>query len=72
MVVLDPRKMRVAVQGNILGLQKPLSVLAQSFLPIDEALPLAPLSTSQQTLTSLGKSPSKKVRVVSNPHGTEC
>lgn len=61
MIVLDPRKMRVAIQGDILGLQKPLSVLARSFLQVGEALPLEPLSTSQQTLTTLGKNPSKKV-----------
>lgn len=70
MIVLDPRKMRVAIQGDILGLQEPLSVLARSFLHVGEALPLAPLSTSQQTLTSLGKNPSKKVHLLSTPHGT--
>lgn len=67
MIVLDPRKMRVAIQGDILGLQKPLSVLARSFLQVGEALPLEPLSTSQQTLTTLGKNPSKKVHTFVYP-----
>ncbi|OXG18692.1 cytoplasmic protein [Cryptococcus neoformans Tu401-1] len=65
--LLDPRKMRVAIQGDILGLQEPLSVLARSFLHVGEALPLAPLSTSQQTLTSLGKNPSKKCVIIPMP-----
>ncbi|WWC88419.1 uncharacterized protein L201_003330 [Kwoniella dendrophila CBS 6074] len=65
--LLDSSKMRVSVMGDVLSLDKPRSVLQRSFLPIKEAKPLAPLSTSLQTLTELGKNPAKKCIIVPMP-----
>ncbi|WRT68029.1 uncharacterized protein IL334_005004 [Kwoniella shivajii] len=65
--LLEPSKMRVSVTGDVLSLSKPRSVLEKSFLPINEAKPLVPLSTSLQTLTDLGKNPSKKCIIVPMP-----
>ncbi|WWC71010.1 uncharacterized protein I206_104963 [Kwoniella pini CBS 10737] len=65
--LLDASKMRVSVMGDIMSLEKPRSVLQRSFLPIKDAQPLAPLSTSLQTLSELGQNPSKKCIVVPMP-----
>ncbi|WWC62849.1 uncharacterized protein I303_105447 [Kwoniella dejecticola CBS 10117] len=65
--LLDPSKMRVSVMGDVMSLEKPRSVLQRSFLPIKDAQPLAPLSTSRQTLSELGQNPSKKCIVVPMP-----
>ncbi|WVN87093.1 uncharacterized protein L203_102269 [Cryptococcus depauperatus CBS 7841] len=58
--LLNFSKTRISVQGNILSLREPRSVLARSFIRVPEARPLDPLSTSRQTLTELGKNPAKK------------
>ncbi|KAK8858824.1 hypothetical protein IAR55_003054 [Kwoniella newhampshirensis] len=65
--LLEPSTLRVSVIGDIMSLEKPRSTLAKSFLPIKDATPLAPLSTSRETLSALGLSPSKKCIVVPMP-----
>nr|XP_019045357.1 cytoplasmic protein [Kwoniella bestiolae CBS 10118]OCF24287.1 cytoplasmic protein [Kwoniella bestiolae CBS 10118] len=64
--LIDPSKIRVSVRGDVLGLDAPRSVLERSFLPI-KAKPLVPISTSGQTLSELGKNPSKKCIIVPMP-----
>ncbi|TYJ56451.1 hypothetical protein B9479_002854 [Cryptococcus floricola] len=65
--LLDTSKLRVAVQGDITSLPNPRSVLARSFLQVSQAQALAPLSTSRETLTELGKNPSKKCIIIPMP-----
>ncbi|OCF75418.1 cytoplasmic protein [Kwoniella mangroviensis CBS 8886] len=65
--LIDPSKIRVSVRGDVLGLDKPRSVFERSFLPFKEVKPLAPISTSGQTLSELGKNPSKKCIIVPMP-----
>lgn len=59
--MLNPSIMRVSVRGDILGLPEPRSALARAFIPVDVAVPLAPLSTAKDTLSEIGENPSKKV-----------
>ncbi|ORY30613.1 cytoplasm protein, partial [Naematelia encephala] len=62
--LLDPEIIRVSVTGDILGVQDPIGVLWESFLPFKEASTLSPLSTAFDTLSDLGKSPAKKCVLV--------
>lgn len=59
--LVQPSVMRVTVNGDIKGLAEPRSTLAKSFIPITEAVPLQPLTSSEATLTELGKAPAEKV-----------
>lgn len=59
--MINPDALRIAVAGDILSLTEPRSVLAKNFIPIKEAVALKTISTSEQSLTELGRNPSKKV-----------
>ncbi|WVO17244.1 hypothetical protein L204_104936 [Cryptococcus depauperatus] len=65
--LLNFSKMRISIQGDILSLREPRSVLARSFIHVPEARTLDPLATSRQTLTELGKNPAKKCIVIPMP-----
>lgn len=53
--------MRISVAGDILSLSEPRTTLVKNFIPVKEAVPLKPLSTSHESLSALGENPSKKV-----------
>ncbi|KAG9314439.1 Metalloenzyme, LuxS/M16 peptidase-like protein [Chiua virens] len=63
----DPSGIRIAVTGNVLGLQKPRSTWSEKFRHLSQVSTLAPVKLTCETLTELGRNPVKKAVVVGLP-----
>ncbi|CAL1695482.1 unnamed protein product [Somion occarium] len=62
-----PSGIRFSVTGNVLKLEQPRSPWAKHFQNLLPQGPLAPIPYAHETLSTLGKQPSKKAVVVSLP-----
>ncbi|KAI0036602.1 Metalloenzyme, LuxS/M16 peptidase-like protein [Vararia minispora EC-137] len=66
-ILTEPSGVRFSVAGNVLDLPNPRSVWSKYFSRFLPEAPLAPVPYSDQTLSAVGKNPSKKAIVVSLP-----
>ncbi|KAH0590626.1 hypothetical protein H2248_000757 [Termitomyces sp. 'cryptogamus'] len=77
--LVDPSGVRFSVTGNVLGLEKPRSTWAKHFGKSHQAIELSPVPIASDTLSEVGKNPTKKAIVMSLPtiessfviHGTK-
>jgi len=65
--ITDPTGVRFSVTGNILGVPKPRSIWNKYFGAVLPEAPLSPVPLTSDTLSNVGKNPSKHAIVVTLP-----